>query len=262
MKLFKDFIKEANFNVNASSRPELARFINRGRANTQQTQAYPVQTQATSRGGLPFSSSIQPSRQAATNFYQNYNTGVDDMVNQLMDHPMHKAFTQQPQQAAAPQQTIAPAVTQRNVATASYPVQTTAPAQAQQFATGKNGQLTPKELKPVGKYNAGPSGSRQWYGNTALLNPKAADAFLAAQQAFGQQIPINSAYRNLEHQKGLSKEGHKVVGRAGTSRHGLGAAIDIQPNTPAYNWLTRNGSQFGWYFASIPGDPYHFEFRG
>lgn len=166
------------------------------------------------------------------------------------------------QQQAVQPYSVAPAVTQRNVATATYPVQTTAPTQAQQTGMRANGQLTARDLKPVGKYNAGPSGARQWYGNTALLNPRAADAFLAAQQAYGQQIPINSAYRNLEHQRGLSGEGHKVVGRAGTSRHGLGMAIDIQPNTPAYNWFMRNGPQFGWHFASIKGDPFHFEFRG
>jgi len=175
-------------------------------------------------------------------------------------------------QAAAPRQQtnrvtaqvspVAPAVTQRNVATATYPVQPIAPTQPQQTATGKNGQLTQQELKPVGKYNAGPSGKRQWYADNAFLSPRAADAFLAAQQAYGRPFPINSAYRNLEHQRGLSGEGHKVVGRAGTSRHGLGMAIDIQPNTPHYNWFKQNGPQFGWYFASIPGDPYHFEFRG
>lgn len=166
------------------------------------------------------------------------------------------------QQQTSQQYTVSPAVTQRNIPTTTYPVQTTAPTQAQQTGMGRNGQLTAQDLKPVGKYNAGPSGARQWYGNTALLSPGAADAFLAAQQAYGQQIPINSAYRNIEHQKGLSREGHKVVGRAGTSRHGLGMAIDIQPNTPAYNWFMRNGPQFGWHFASIKGDPYHFEFRG
>lgn len=167
-----------------------------------------------------------------------------------------------PVQTIARQPYVPPAVTQRNVPTVSYPVQITAPTQTQPVAVGRNGQLTPKDLKPVGRYNAGPAGARQWYGTTALLNPKAADAFLAAQQAYGRQIPINSAYRNLEHQKGLSKEGHRVVGKAGTSRHGLGLAVDIQPSTPAYNWLQRNGPRFGWYFASIPGDPYHFEFRG
>jgi len=156
---------------------------------------------------------------------------------------------------------IAPAVTQRNVATTSYPVQTTAPTQAQQTGD-RNGQLTPQELKPVGKYAAGPSGARQWYGNTAFLAPRAADAFLAAQQAYGAPIPINSAYRNLEHQSGLGREGHKVVGKSGRSRHGLGMAIDLQNGTQHYNWFIQNGPKFGWHYARIPGDPYHFEFRG
>lgn len=249
MKSFKQFVVEANFSVNTGRGRMGAGAI---RQPQQRASTYPVQTQPISTGGYPFSRSMQPS------------AGVDGMVNQLLAHPMHRAFAQQPQQAVVPQQatTAAPVVTQRNVATTSYPVQTTAPTQAQPSAGGRNGQLTAQELKPVGKYNAGPSGARQWYGNTALLHPRAADAFLAAQQAYGQQIPINSAYRNLEHQRGLSGEGHKVVGRAGTSRHGLGMAIDIQPNTPAYNWFMRNGPQFGWHFASIKGDPYHFEFRG
>jgi LAS superfamily LD-carboxypeptidase LdcB len=228
MNTFSRFVREASFNVNASRRTGLPK------TNTFQQNMYPVQT------------------------------GQANPFNNLLNLMPQARQTISPQAPAAAQPSFAtaPTVTQRNVTTSTYPTQTTVPTQTQQTSLGKNGQLTPKELKPVGKYNAGPSGARQWYGNTALLNPRAADAFLAAQQAYGQQIPINSAYRNLEHQKGLSGEGHKVVGRAGTSRHGLGAAIDVQPNTPAYNWLTRNGPQFGWYFASIPGDPYHFEFRG
>jgi len=216
MVSYRQFIKEANFNVN-TGRGIVGPGTKRG--TNQQQPYYPVQT----------SSQIQR--------------------------------TQQPR-AYSPTQQVAPSVTQRNIATTSYPVQTTAPTQPQQTATGKNGQLTQKELKLVGKYNAGPSGKRQWYTNNAFLSPRAADAFLAAQQAYGRPFPINSAYRNLEHQRGLSGEGHKVVGRAGTSRHGLGMAIDIQPNTPHYNWFKQNGPQFGWHFASIPGDPYHFEFRG
>ena len=152
-------------------------------------------------------------------------------------------YTPVTQPASTPQ--VPPAVTQKNAPVSS-----------------RNGQLTTQELKPVGKYSAGPSGLRQWYRDTALLSPRAADAFNAAQQAYGRPIPINSAYRSIDHQKGLSGEGHRVVGRAGTSRHGLGMAVDLQPNTPYYSWFKQNGPQFGWHFASIAGDPYHFEFRG
>jgi hypothetical protein len=26
--------------------------------------------------------------------------------------------------------------------------------------------------------------------------------------------------------------------------------------------MRKNGSKYGWYYAAIPGDPYHFEYRG
>lgn len=136
------------------------------------------------------------------------------------------------------------------------------PIATKQPVAGQNGNLVPQQLRTVGKYNAGASGLRQWYRDNALLAPAAAAAFLAAQKAFGRVIPINSAYRNIAHQLGLSGEGHAVVGRAGTSRHGLGIAIDLQPNTPHYNWMMQNGPKFGWYYAAIKGDPYHFEYRG
>lgn len=159
---------------------------------------------------------------------------------------------QQPQQTTATQvtpTTVPPAVTHINAPT---------------VATGKNGQLSPTELVKVGKYDAGSAGARQWYANDAYLAPTAAQAFSAAQQAFGRPISISSAYRNLEHQKGLSGEGHAVVARSGTSRHGLGRALDVSPNQDpeGYKWLKQNGSQFGWQFANIPGDPFHFEYRG
>lgn len=234
---FKEFLAEARFDVSGATArmPRLPQ-----RQGNVPVQTYPVQT------------ATRPT---------NISPSIDSLVSGLLAHPMNRAFSQPVQ--ATPQQATAtaPAVTQRNVATTSYPVQRTAPTQVQQTGD-RNGQLTPQELKPVGKYAAGPSGAKQWYGNTAFLSPRAADAFLAAQQAYGAPIPINSAYRNLEHQSGLSREGHKVVGQSGKSRHGLGMAIDLQKGTQHYNWFMQNGPKFGWHYASIPGDPYHFEFRG
>jgi len=150
---------------------------------------------------------------------------------------------QTPQQTA-PSATVPPAVTRVNAPTTTV---------------GKNGQLTPQELTPVGKYAASPVGKKQWYGDTAMLSPRAAAAFLAAQQSYGKPIPINSAYRSLDHQAGISA---KVKATPGRSKHGLGLALDIQPGTDAYNWLVQNGSKFGWHFAGIRNDPYHFEYRG
>lgn len=141
---------------------------------------------------------------------------------------------------------LGPAVTQRNIPT-------------QTLSQNKNGNLEPSELLRVGKYNASPVGLKQWYTNNAYLLPKAAQAFLLAQREYGKQIPINSAYRNLEHQAGLNA---KVKAQAGRSKHGFGLALDMQPGTNAYNWFKTNGPRYGWYFAGIQGDPYHFEFRG
>lgn len=141
---------------------------------------------------------------------------------------------------------IGPAVTTRNVPTP--------------ISASKNGRLQPAELTRVGKYKAGPAGRQQWYGDDAYLAPDAAQAFIAAQQAFGQPIQINSAYRNLEHQQGLQGK-YAVVAAVGKSRHGLGKALDLQPGTPGYGWMKANGPQFGWHFAGISKDPYHFEYR-
>ena len=120
--------------------------------------------------------------------------------------------------------------------------------------------MQPSDLIKVGKYNAGAAGRAQWYGTDAYLAPDAGRAFLAAQQAYGKTIPINSAYRNIEHQAGVRRQ-TTVAAKPGTSRHGLGRALDLQPNTPAYNWFKNNGPKYGWYFAAIRNDPYHFEYR-
>ena len=157
-----------------------------------------------------------------------------------------------PSASTTPMPRTQPAVTTRNVPSTAGTIS----------GAGKNGQLQPSELVRVGKYQAGPSGQSQWYKNDAYLAPDAARAFQRAQQEYGKPIQINSAYRNLEHQKGLSREGHRVVARSGTSRHGLGKALDLQNGTSAYNWMKANGPKYGWHYAAISGDPYHFEYKG
>jgi LAS superfamily LD-carboxypeptidase LdcB len=127
--------------------------------------------------------------------------------------------------------------------------------------SGKNGQLQQKDLVKVGKYDAEAPGLSQWYKDDAYLAPRAAKAFLSAQQAYGGPIKINSAYRNTDHQAGLRGK-YAVVGKPGSSKHGLGNALDLQRNTPEYAWMQANGPKFGWYYAQIPGDPHHFEYRG
>ena len=121
-----------------------------------------------------------------------------------------------------------------------------------------NGFLTPADLMKV-KSLSYPADYKDWYGNNAMLNPTAGKAFLAAQQAYGKDIPINSAYRSYEHQRNVSGS---VKATPGYSRHGVGLALDLQPGSDSYNWMMKNGPKYGWYYAKIPGDPYHFEYKG
>jgi hypothetical protein len=127
-----------------------------------------------------------------------------------------------------------------------------------QPSKNKNGFLTSSELMKV-KPLSYPPDYQDWYGGNAMLNPSAGRSFVAAQKAYGKDIPINSAYRSYEHQKRVSGP---VKATPGYSKHGLGLAIDLEPNTAPYNWMKQHGPKYGWYYANIPGDPYHFEYRG
>ena len=130
-----------------------------------------------------------------------------------------------------------------------------------QSKSGKgNGNLQPGDLSRVGTLSMAPD-YQDWYKNSAMLNPVAAKGFLSAQQEYGKGIPINSAYRSAKHQQAIQGS-YGVVAKPGTSRHGLGLALDLQPNTAPYNWFKKNGPKYGWFYAAIPGDPYHFEYRG
>ena len=125
-----------------------------------------------------------------------------------------------------------------------------------------NGYLTSADLVKVKSLSQTPD-YKDWYGNSAMLNPAAAKAFSAAQSAFGKDIPINSAYRSYAHQQSIQQSGkYAVVAAPGTSRHGMGLALDLEPGTPSYNWMMKNGSKFGWFYAGIPDDKFHFEYRG
>ena len=244
---FTESIQEATFNIGAAASRVPSAIPTKNVARAAST--YPVQT----RAPVAYSpQSLQLPRLQITRPLAPATKAAETGAGRFAAIKAQGQATQQPQQPAVTQaapRTVPPAVTRINAPT---------------VATGKNGQLSPAELVKVGKYNAGSAGMRQWYANDAYLAPAAAQAFNALQQSFGRPINISSAYRNLEHQKGLSGEGHAVVARSGTSKHGLGRALDVSPNQDpeGYKWLKQNGPQFGWQYANIPGDPYHFEYKG
>jgi len=126
-----------------------------------------------------------------------------------------------------------------------------------------NGRLRKDQLKSAGTLY----GSKDSFGgNTIYLLPAAADAFIKAKSAASKdriQILVTSAYRSYEHQERVFRDKSSYTPAApGTSRHGLGIALDIQDRTSGYDWFVKNGPSYGWYFMSLPGDPVHFEFRG
>jgi len=150
------------------------------------------------------------------------------------------------------------------------------------FSTfGQNACLNwEKVLTPVGKYNDTGGINREdgcdndktpkWlygckkhpYGNTAYLHPEAAKYFKVMNDEFkeknGRDIVIQSAYRDFFHQGGVDSGGNPKAG-SGTSNHGFGLSIDISPKSKEWNFIKRNGNDYGWcWFGS--GDKVHFNF--
>ncbi|NDB81696.1 MAG: hypothetical protein EB127_02955 [Alphaproteobacteria bacterium] len=149
----------------------------------------------------------------------------------------------------------------------STPSQTPPTTPSKPKSPHNNGELTADDLVDVGAIQGKmtETNPRQWYYGRAELSPDAAEAFKRADAEFfkqtGKHIGINSAYRSKEHQAALSKK-HPVVAKPGHSQHGLGKAIDVQPGSPEFEWLKKNGAKFGWIWKNIKNDPCHFGFCG
>ena len=65
-----------------------------------------------------------------------------------------------------------------------------------------------------------------------LLNPIAAAAWGKAYQELlnkGITLQVYSAYRDIQHQRAISKKSPKGAAKPGTSKHGWGTALDISP---------------------------------
>lgn len=137
---------------------------------------------------------------------------------------------------------------------------------------GTNGKLFPNQLRDVG-------------GGYKMADP-AATAYMnmrAAAQRDGITWTVNEAYRTIETQMAYDSDpcqgppakgrygrmyncnGKQVRGlaaRAGTSKHGLGKAIDInvRSNPKAFQWLMANASRFKFY--KDKKEDWHWEYRG
>lgn len=89
-------------------------------------------------------------------------------------------------------------------------------------------------------------------------------------ERFGENMCINSAYRDLPNQHRVYAEqppGFAAV--PGTSNHGLGQAIDLgcgiqNFRSERWNWMEENGADHGWihpaWAKSSPFEPWHWEY--
>lgn len=90
--------------------------------------------------------------------------------------------------------------------------------------------------------------------------------------AFGVDLTINDAYRSYDRQVYFRQLYGRGAARPGTSRHGLGRAVDLGGGVQAFGtaqheWMRANAERFGWYKPawSEPGgslpEAWHWEYQ-
>ena len=131
--------------------------------------------------------------------------------------------------------------------------------------TYPNGLFPPSALCPL------------WGAPGERLAPGAAAAFNALSKAYAAQtgIPlcVTDSYRSLSEQISVKVSHGSFAATPGTSRHGLGRALDLcggvqDFSSPAHRWMKQNGPLYGWFHpswaaagGSLP-EPWHFEYAG
>ncbi|HYN66752.1 MAG TPA: M15 family metallopeptidase [Ornithinibacter sp.] len=128
-----------------------------------------------------------------------------------------------------------------------------------------NGMIPPSGLCPV------------WGAAGERLSPAAAASFNALSKAYAAQtgVPlcITDSYRSLPDQISVKATRGRFAATPGTSRHGLGRAVDLcggvqDFGSPAHRWMRQNAPLYGWFHpswaaagGSLP-EPWHWEFAG
>jgi hypothetical protein len=118
-----------------------------------------------------------------------------------------------------------------------------------------NGRIPAAALAAVGG-----TGHRLWQPAAAAFERMAADA-----AASGARITITDSYRTFDAQldvarrKGLYREGG-LAAEPGTSTHGWGLSVDVDPTPQTLGWLRRNAGRYG-FVEDVPREPWHWTFR-
>ena len=109
-----------------------------------------------------------------------------------------------------------------------------------------------KDLVSVGTYSLDTDTKKQlttsklpWYANRAYLTSDAAEEFELMRDSYGKSIPLESAYRNKDHNDALAILYGEAVK---SSKHMDGLSIDV-PSGAARDWMLLNGKKYGWELA-------------
>lgn len=116
-----------------------------------------------------------------------------------------------------------------------------------------------------------------WGAPGEQLAPGAAASFSALSQAYAAQtgtpLCITDSYRSLAEQVSIKGTRGRFAATPGTSRHGLGRAVDLcggvdDFGSAAHHWMRQNAPLYGWFhpaWAEAGGnlpEPWHWEYAG
>lgn len=129
--------------------------------------------------------------------------------------------------------------------------------------TGANGDIPASEMAPV-SWATDSRGDGYWFVTAATASLEKLD--VAFRAAFGHDLDIDLAYRDLATQKAMyAALGPNVAATPGTSNHGWGTAFDVPEwpcqyglHTPERDWLVAHGPAYGWH--PYPYEYWHFDY--
>ena len=117
-----------------------------------------------------------------------------------------------------------------------------------------------------------------WGAPQHVLRADAANAFNKLSKAyaehFGRPMCVTDSYRPLADQISVAARKPGLAAKPGTSRHGLGIAVNLcdgvnRFGSDTFNWLKRNASLYGWLHpawaepgGSGPEEAWHWEYTG
>lgn len=115
---------------------------------------------------------------------------------------------------------------------------------------GSNGKIPPDQLAALSWDVDDRGGSYYLRTDAAAALERLNAAYLAE---FGTTLGVDMAYRDYDTQVAMREALGTIAAKPGTSRHGLGIAIDLMElpcqygwDSPARAWMLQHGPDYGW----------------